>query len=335
MAEIGIDYYAIGRPYVDPQTVSVGERTMSSLREVVPVPRAQLAKSRVLVVGDVMLDRYWFGDVDRISPEAPVPVVHVQRQEERLGGAANVARNVGARRAGGAVRGRLRRTGRADRRTAGQQRRHAASRTRRGAADHHQAARAGTPAAAAASTSRRADARSAARKLAHFDTLLPQHNVVLLSDYAKGGLTHDDDDRARARRQPVLVDPKGDDWARYRGASLITPNRAELREVIGHWKSEDDLRERALLRAELDIDALLLTRSEEDDALLGGRAACAGARARGVRRIGCGRHRDRDGGDDARRRRAACRRRGAREPRGGIVVGKLGTATVDYDELFH
>jgi hypothetical protein len=94
MAEIGIDYYAIGRPYVDPQTVSVGERTMSSLREVVPVPRAQLAKSRVLVVGDVMLDRYWFGNVDRISPEAPVPVVHVQRQEERLGGAANVARNV-------------------------------------------------------------------------------------------------------------------------------------------------------------------------------------------------------------------------------------------------
>ncbi|MCW0054176.1 PfkB family carbohydrate kinase, partial [Burkholderia pseudomallei] len=66
---------------------------MTTLREVVPVPRAQLARSRVLVVGDVMLDRYWFGNVERISPEAPVPVVHVQRQEERLGGAANVARN--------------------------------------------------------------------------------------------------------------------------------------------------------------------------------------------------------------------------------------------------
>jgi bifunctional ADP-heptose synthase (sugar kinase/adenylyltransferase) len=86
-------------------------------------------------------------------------------------------------------------------------------------------------------------------------------------------------ERARGR-QPVLVDPKGDDWARYRGASLITPNRAELREVIGHWKSEDDLRERvAKLRAELDIDALLLTRSEEDDALRR-RASCMRRRSR-------------------------------------------------------
>ena len=102
--------------------------------------------------------------------------------------------------------------------------------------------------------------------LARFDILLPQHDVILMSDYAKGGLTHVTQmiATARAAGKAVLVDPKGDDWERYRGATLITPNRAELREVVGQWKSEDDLRARVTqLREALEFDALLLTRSEE------------------------------------------------------------------------
>jgi bifunctional ADP-heptose synthase (sugar kinase/adenylyltransferase) len=191
---------------------------MSSLREVVPVPRAQLAKSRVLVVGDVMLDRYWFGDVDRISPEAPVPVVHAasgraarrrgQRRAQRaaLGAQAGLC-VVGCDEPGERIVELLASSG-------------VTPHLERDAALPPPSSCACWRASSSccASTSRRADARSAARGLAHFDTLLPQHNVVLMSDYAKGGLTHDDDDRARARRQPVLVDPKGDDWARYRGA---------------------------------------------------------------------------------------------------------------------
>lgn len=242
---------------------------MTTLREVVPVPRAQLAGSRVLVVGDVMLDRYWFGNVDRISPEAPVPVVHVQRQEERLGGAANVARNavtlggqagllcvVGCDEPGERIVELLDSSG----------------------VTPHLERDASLPTTiklrvlARQQQLLRVDFEAMPKHevllagLARFDVLLPQHDVVLMSDYAKGGLTHVTTmiDKARAAGKPVLVDPKGGDWARYRGASLITPNRAELREVVGQWQSEDDLRARvARLRADLDLDALLLTRSEE------------------------------------------------------------------------
>ncbi|HDR9055738.1 TPA: D-glycero-beta-D-manno-heptose-7-phosphate kinase [Burkholderia vietnamiensis] len=316
---------------------------MSSLREVVPVPRAQLAKSRVLVVGDVMLDRYWFGNVDRISPEAPVPVVHVQRQEERLGGAANVARNVVTL---GAQAGLLCVVG------CDEPGERIVELLASSGVTPHLERDAALPTTiklrvlARQQQLLRVDFEATPTHevllagLAHFDTLLPQHNVVLMSDYAKGGLTHVTTmiERARAAGKPVLVDPKGDDWARYRGASLITPNRAELREVIGHWKSEDDLRERvAKLRAELDIDALLLTRSEEGMTLFSAaRELHAPALAREVYDV--------SGAGDTVIATVATML-GAGVPlvdavvlanrAAGIVVGKLGTATVDYDELFH
>jgi rfaE bifunctional protein kinase chain/domain len=176
--------------------------------------------------------------------------------------------------------------------------------------------------------------------LARFDVLLPQHDVVLMSDYAKGGLTHVTTmiDKARAAGKPVLVDPKGGDWARYRGASLITPNRAELREVVGQWQSEDDLRARvARLRADLDLDALLLTRSEEGMTLFSANGELhAPALAREVYDV--------SGAGDTVIATVATML-GAGVPlvdavvlanrAAGIVVGKLGTATVDYDELFH
>nr|MBP8875810.1 bifunctional heptose 7-phosphate kinase/heptose 1-phosphate adenyltransferase [Neisseria sp.] len=96
--------------------------------------------------------------------------------------------------------------------------------------------------------------------------LLPEYDVVLLSDYGKGGLTHVAEliDWAREAGKPVLIDPKGDDYDKYAGATLLTPNRAELKEVVGSWKNEQELAEKAqALRRRLDLAALLLTRSEE------------------------------------------------------------------------
>ena len=103
-------------------------------------------------------------------------------------------------------------------------------------------------------------------KLADFEARLEKTDLVILSDYGKGGLKHIERmiEAARAAGKPVLVDPKGDDYSRYKGATLLTPNRAEFREVAGRWKSEEDLTARAQkLRGDLGLNALLITRSEE------------------------------------------------------------------------
>ena len=229
----------------------------------------RLGQARVLVVGDIMLDRYWFGEVGRISPEAPVPVVKIDRIEERPGGAANVARNaaalgsqvsllsvVGRDEAGATLRKLLRRE--------------------RITALLHTDAGLGTTIKLRVIGRRqqlvRVDFETApshealASKLRDFQRLLRSMDVVVLSDYGKGGLTHIVNmiRMARAAGKAVLVDPKGEDYSRYRGASLITPNRAEFREVAGSWKNEADLTRKANeLMRRLRIGALLLTRSEE------------------------------------------------------------------------
>lgn len=224
---------------------------------------------RLLVVGDVMLDRYWFGEVNRISPEAPVPVVKVERSEERLGGAANVARNAAAL---GAITSLLSVVGDDD---AGK------SLARMLAEDGIEAG---------LHLDRGIDTTVKLRvigrqqqllridfetlpshetlnaKLAEFQRRVPDCDVVILSDYGKGGLTHIAEmiRLARAAGKPVLVDPKGDDYAKYAGATVITPNRSELREVVGRWSSDAELFAKAeQLRAELGLEALLVTRSEE------------------------------------------------------------------------
>ncbi len=300
------------------------------------------ASTITLVVGDVMLDRYWFGNVNRISPEAPVPVVHVQRHEERLGGAANVARNavtlggragllcvIGSDEPGDRIVELLGESGV----TAYFERDRALPTTikLRVLAQQQQLLRVDFE----ASPTHEVLLASPAR----FDALLPSYDVVLMSDYAKGGLTHVTTmiDRARAAGKPVLVDPKGADWARYRGASLITPNRAELREVVGQWVSEDDLRARvAQLRASLALDALLLTRSEEGMTLFTDAGELnAPAQAREVFDVS-------GAGDTVIATVAAMLGAGLSladavvlaNRAAGIVVGKLGTATVEYDELF-
>ena len=304
-----------------------------------PVP---IQNSRVLVVGDVMLDRYWFGEVNRISPEAPVPVVRVEKREERLGGAANVARNaaalgvsvgllgvVGQDEAGNSVEGML---------------------TEMNIASHL----ARDPSISTIIKLRvigrqqqllRIDFEDAPTdavlrdKLTQYNVLLPDHDVIVLSDYAKGSLVNVAQMIAAARslNKLVLVDPKGDDFTPYKGASFLTPNKSELKRVVGSWKNEDKLTAKAQnLRAELDLQGLLLTRSEEGMTLYTAQGQVHfPAMAREVFDVS-------GAGDTVIATLAVMLGSGLSADKaaeianraGGIVVGKLGTATVTKDELF-
>jgi len=295
----------------------------------------------VLVVGDVMLDRYWFGEVSRISPEAPVPIVHVKKTEERPGGAGNVARNIAS--LGG----------------------HATllsvvgdDEPGRTLAKLLEQDRVTTHFHKDASLPTTVKLRVIGRqqqlmridfetppsrevledKLDEFESMVDAHDVVILSDYGKGGLTHVTKmiDAAKRHGKRILIDPKGDDYSKYRGATLLTPNRSEFREIMGKWRDDTDLAQRAeKLRDDLSLEALLVTRSEEGMSLFSkddvlheptqarevfdvsgagdtviatvGLMLAAGANMRDAVRIA---------------NRAA-----------GVVVGKLGTATVSRLEL--
>ncbi len=226
-------------------------------------------RARVLVVGDVMLDRYWFGDVSRISPEAPVPIVKVDRIEDRPGGAANVARNVAALSARSAL---LSVVGNDE---PGRSLQQLLRREKVSTSLHTDKSIATTVKLRVIGRQQqllRADFETLpshevlASKLKDYERLLKSCDVVILSDYGKGGLAHIARMIALARRRgvPVLVDPKGEDYSRYRGATLVTPNRAELRAVTGSWTSEAMLNSKAqALRQRLGLDGLLVTRSEE------------------------------------------------------------------------
>jgi rfaE bifunctional protein kinase chain/domain len=302
-----------------------------------------LTRARVLVVGDVMLDRYWFGNVSRISPEAPVPVVLVKGTEERPGGAANVARNCAAL---GAQTGLLSVIG-ADEPGETLARLVAADGVR--ASLHRDSGLATTVKLRVMSSPRpqqllRVDFETQpshevlAAKLAEFEASLGDYGVVVLSDYGKGGLAHIERmiGLARGAGKPVLVDPKGDDYARYRGASVVTPNLNELREVVGRWRDEADLTARAqALRADLRLDALLLTKGDEGMSLY---------RADGVEHVPTRKREVSDvtgAGDTVIAALAVMLGCGASlleavrvaNHAAGIVVGKLGTAVVHPAEL--
>jgi D-glycero-beta-D-manno-heptose-7-phosphate kinase len=304
--------------------------------------KEKLAKARVLVVGDPMLDRYWYGAVDRISPEAPVPVVKVTREEERIGAAANVAYNVatlGARASFLGVVGEdepgrrletlLRETG-----IATHLKRDAALRTTvklRVIGRHQQLLR--------MDFENEPDHEALASQTEAFDQLAPQHEAVLFSDYGKGGLAHIKTmiRAAKALGKAVLVDPKGTEYERYAGATVITPNRLELQQVVGGWRSDDELSEKAQqLRAALGLGALLVTLGEDGMTLFDALGdAHVKAQAREVFDVT-------GAGDTVIATLAALMAAGmsAREAMphankaGGIVVGKFGTATVSYEELF-
>lgn len=301
-----------------------------------------MSLSRVLVVGDVMLDRYWYGAVDRISPEAPVPVVRITREEERCGGAANVALNAATL---GAHASLLTVVGDDD-------------------ASHHLeelVAKTGIttyfgrdPELKTTVKLRiigrqqqllRLDFENTpqseilASQTATFNTILSQHDSILFSDYGKGGLAHVSEmiESARTAGKAIFIDPKGSDYSRYRQATVITPNRAELQQVIGAWNNEDNLRKKVhALREELQLEAVLLTRSEEGMTLFdNGGELHVSAQAREVFDVT-------GAGDTVIATMAALVGAGLslREAvplankAGGIVVGKFGTATVNYDELF-
>jgi len=174
--------------------------------------------------------------------------------------------------------------------------------------------------------------------LQRYAQLLPSHQAVLFSDYGKGGLAHVADmiDQAKACHLPVLIDPKGSDYSRYQGATVITPNRAELREVIGPWRNEAHLEEMAQnLRQQLGLHSLLLTRSEEGMSLYDDAGVThVAAQAREVFDVT-------GAGDTVIATLAALLGAGLslREAlpwankAGGIVVGKFGTAAVSWNEL--
>jgi len=303
--------------------------------------REQFSKARLLVVGDVMLDRYWFGDTNRISPEAPVPVVQVGKIDERLGGAANVARNVAALGAKTMILGVIG-DDEAGRRVTDLLKSSGVNSQLeidskvpttvklRVIARQQQLIRLDfeeTPSEAAL-----------AHKLERYEKLVGDADVVILSDYGKGALGQVTlmIEQARAQKKMILVDPKGDDYAKYRGATVLTPNRSELRQVVGQWTSEEDLTKKAQdLRKSLNLEALLLTRSEEGMSLFTDAGVShVKAQAREVFDVS-------GAGDTVIGTLAVALAAGWPLERamalanraGGIVVGKLGTATVTSEEL--
>lgn len=297
---------------------------------------------RILVVGDVMLDRYWFGEVTRISPEAPVPVVRVNRREERLGGAANVARNAAAL---GAQIGLLGVVGQDE----------AGDVVEQLLTDGGIKSYLNRDASISTIIKLRVIGRQQQLlrvdfenppadivlrdKLTQFNALLPQYDLIVLSDYAKGSLVNVAEMIAAAKKlgKQILVDPKGDDFSPYAGATVLTPNKSELKRIVGDWKTEAELTAKVQkLRAELALEALLLTRSEEGMSLYTEQGVQNfPAMAREVFDVS-------GAGDTVIATLAVMLGSGlaladavaVANRAGGIVVGKLGTATVTKQELF-
>jgi D-beta-D-heptose 7-phosphate kinase/D-beta-D-heptose 1-phosphate adenosyltransferase len=226
------------------------------------------SKLRVLVAGDAMLDEYWFGDTARISPEAPVPVVSARAAEQRPGGAANVALNVAALGARSVLAAVVGQDDRGERLTRALEQRGVRCELLRSPTlpTIHK-----LRVLARSQQLLRIDAEQslqscAAEFAALFTKLLPQADAVILSDYAKGTLGRVAElvAAARAASIPVLIDPKGNDFARYRGAYALTPNRGEFEAVVGRCSDEGDLlRKGEALRAELELELLLVTRGEQ------------------------------------------------------------------------
>ncbi len=304
-------------------------------------PLEKIQSKKILVIGDLMLDRYWFGEVDRISPEAPVPVVHVARREDRLGGAANVARNIRALGAQASLLGIV-------------------GDDEVGKKIHTLCAEAGIHAYLVVDfsidTTLKMRVLGRQQQLLRIDfeyppsvealtqldqqvkALIESHDALVLSDYNKGVLTHVQAmiAYAQAKGIPVLVDPKGTNYQRYAGASLVTPNRSEMTQAVGAWHSEEELTLKAnALRQNLGLEALLVTRSEQGMTLFAeeGRAH-VDAQAHEVYDVS-------GAGDTVLATLAVTRATGMpwseailwANKAGGIVVGKLGTSIVTAEEL--
>lgn len=298
--------------------------------------------SQILVVGDVMVDRYWHGGTSRISPEAPVPIVKIEQHEDRPGGAANVALNIAALGAGASLTGLVGDDDAAD--SLGESM--AAANIR---CDFHRVI--GNP------TITKLRVISRHQQLIRMDfeeVFSPQEAAILiekaiklmtsvgalvLSDYDKGALVnpHSLIALARSANIPVLVDPKGSDFSRYKGATILTPNLHEFETIVGHCSSEQDLvaKGQELIR-DNDLQALLVTRGEQGMTLLRENEPELHfpARAREVFDVT-------GAGDTVISVLAASLAAGESLPNSvalaslaaGLVVGKLGTAAISAPEL--
>ncbi len=295
----------------------------------------------VLIVGDVMLDRYWFGSVDRISPEAPVPVLAVSKKESRAGGAANVANNIAAL---GAKAQLLSVVGDDD--TAheletlvknfgaevffNKDRSIQTTEKLRMIAQNQQLLR--------ADFEKKPTDEVLVQCLDNYRNKLSEADVVILSDYGKGGLEHVSEmiSLAKAANTPVVVDPKGSDFSRYRGASLITPNSKEFTAVVGEVQQESEFEEKAIaLRDQLGLDSILVTRSEQGMSLfVEGKHIHSTAKTREVFDVS-------GAGDTVIATIALglvsdmnyAERLAFANAAAGVVVGKVGTATATVEEI--
>lgn len=302
----------------------------------------QFSDVKVLVVGDVMLDQYWFGSVDRVSPEAPVPVLSVKQTEMRAGGAANVAHNlqalgaqtqllsiVGDDEAGRDIHSLIESFGAQSSCIVD-----ASIKTivkLRMMAQNHQLLR--------VDFDYQPSEDSLKICLDKYQEAVVDADVVVLSDYGKGSLAscHSMIETARSLAKPVIIDPKGHDYAKYRGASLITPNTREFETVAGLPNDEADFSRRAIeLRKQLDIEALLVTRSERGMSLFNDidQQVDSPAQALEVYDVS-------GAGDTVIAMMALCRATNMSAQDSlhlantvaGIVVGKLGTAVATIDEV--
>jgi D-beta-D-heptose 7-phosphate kinase / D-beta-D-heptose 1-phosphate adenosyltransferase len=236
------------------------------------MPPFHLAK--LLVIGDVMLDRYWHGAASRISPEAPVPVVQVGNQEDRPGGAGNVALNIAALGSAATLIGVV---GKDDNAQDLESRLTAAGvyceflksedkptiTKLRVISQHQQLIR--------LDFEEKFDEKDVADLQSLATSLLPSAQVLVLSDYAKGALQDVAALIELARKQniPIIVDPKGTDFGKYRGATLLTPNLSEFEAVVGPCANEEELVSKGLaLMSELELQAILITRGEHGMTLL-------------------------------------------------------------------
>lgn len=303
---------------------------------------ASFAKAKILVVGDAMLDRYWHGDVDRISPEAPVPVVAVRGREARLGGAANVAQNitalgaqcelltvVGDDEAGEHLQALLR-----DKNIIGGLVKDKSSGTTtklRVVARNQQLIR--------LDFDHQPNELALTELESLFESRFKTVDAVIFSDYGKGSLRRLQPmlEWSSTYGLPSLVDPKGQNFERYRGARVVTPNRAEFTQVVGRWLTEEELEQKAEdLQDSYGIGSILLTRSEQGMSLFqsGKRSLHQVARAREVFDVS-------GAGDTVIGVYGLALAIGASEEHalhlanvaGGIVVGKLGTAAPTLEEM--
>lgn len=305
------------------------------------ISKHQLAEKSILVVGDSMLDEYWYGDTTRISPEAPVPVVRIQKTEQRLGGAANVAANVSSIGCssslltvlGDDIRGKELTELLVNNNVKPLCLMDGTIKTiekLRIVARNQQLLR--------VDFEKLPDKEVLKSALKTFRKQIENVSAVILSDYGKGGLTHIKDmiKIANSFNKPVFVDPKGLDYERYRGATVITPNTSELAQVVGSWNSERELAAKAeSLRQLLGLKYLLLTRGSEGVTLFKeGEYISTPADAREVYDVS-------GAGDTVIAVLASFVAAGLSmeeatvlaNKAGGIVVGKFGTSKVSYEEL--